>query len=132
LMTELIKKLLGLKILLFIGLFYTFFITIAFLLPASELPKERLFNDKLIHILIHIVLSFLWLLYYYNYNKRSITLKNLLNILLLCFIYGIIIESIQQLFLTSRHADILDILANTLGSLIGALVFWNVKNRIKT
>ncbi len=127
-----IKKLLGRKILLLIGLFYTFFITIAFLLPASELPKERLLNDKFIHVIIHIVLSFLWLLYYYNYNKRSITLKNLLNILLLCFIYGIIIEFIQQLFLTSRQADIFDVLANTTGSLIGALVFWNVKNRIKT
>ncbi len=131
-MTELIKKLLGLKILLFLGLFYTFFITIAFLLPASELPKEKLLNDKFIHVIIHIVLSFLWLLYYYNYNKRSITLKNLLNILLLCFIYGIIIEFIQQMFITSRQADIFDVLANTTGSLIGALVFWNVKNRIKT
>ncbi len=131
-MTKLIKKLLELKSLLFVGLFYTFFITIAFLLPASELPKVRFLNDKLIHVLLYIVLSFIWLLYYFIYNRNHISLKNLFGILIACLIYGIIIEIIQQLLTAFRQADILDILANTLGAFIGALVFWNVKNRIKT
>ena len=131
-MTELIKKLLGLKTLFLLGLTYTLFITTAFLLPISEIPKDGIFNDKAIHVILYIVLSFIWLLYYYVFNKRNIKLNNVIITLMLCFIYGIIIESIQELFLTSRHADILDILANTIGSVIGTLVFWNVKNRIKT
>jgi VanZ family protein len=131
-MTELIKKLLGLKTLLIIGLFYTLFITTAFLLPASEIPKERFLNDKVIHISLHLILSFVWLLFYFIYKNCSINLMKLISILFLCFVYGIIIEFIQELFLTSRHADFFDILANTIGTIIGSLIFWNVKNRIKT
>ena len=131
-MTELIKKLLELRTLLLLGLVYTFFITTAFLLPASEIPKDRLLNDKVIHVLLHLILIIIWLAYYYVYNKWNLSFKNLSVILILFFFYGIIIESLQQLFLSSRHADIFDILANTMGSIIGALIFWNVKNRIKT
>ncbi len=133
-MTELIKKLLGLKTLLSIGLVYTLFITTAFLLPTSEIPKVRFVyvNDKVVHILIHFILSFIWVSYFFIYNKRNINFKNLLIIILLCFFYGIIIEIIQQLFIASRHADIFDILANTIGSILGALAFRNVKNRIIT
>ncbi len=132
LMTKLIKKLLEFKNLLLLGLFYTFFITAVFLLPASEIPKYRFLNDKVIHVLLYIVLSFIWLLCFYIYNNKYVSLKNLTIIIFLCFVYGIIIESIQQLFITSRYADILDILANSIGSILGALIFWNVKNRIKT
>ena len=131
-MTQLIRKLLRVKSLLFIGLFYTFFITIIFLLPSSELPKVEIFNDKVIHTLLYIILSFVWLLFFFIYNNRNILFKNLLGILLLCIVYGIIIEILQQLLITSRQADINDVMSNLLGSIIGASAFWNVKNRIKT
>lgn len=131
-MTKLIKKLLGLKSLLFLGLLYTTLITIAFLLPTSELPKTRHLNDKLVHIFLFVVLSIIWLSYYLVFYKNRFSLKILLGVLLACLIYGIIIELFQQLFIASRQADIVDVFANTLGTLIGALVFWNVKNRIKT
>ena len=133
-MTELIKKLLELKTLLLIGLVYTFFITTAFLLPASEIPKVSFIhiNDKVVHVLLNFILSSIWLTYFYIYNNKSLKYKNILIIILLCVFYGIIIEIIQHLFIISRHADFFDILANTLGSILGALVFWNVKNRIKT
>ncbi len=131
-MRKLIKKLLGFKYLLFIGLFYTIFITIAFLLPGSELPKVRFLNDKIVHIVLYIILSFIWLLYYFVSQKNQINLKSLIVILFVCLIYGIIIELIQQLLIASRQADMEDVFANTLGAVIGALMFWNVKNRIKT
>ena len=131
-MTKLIKKLLGANPLLFIGLFYTFFITIAFFTPINELPNINSINDKLIHILLFAVLTLIWLLYYFIRNRALIFLKNVLAILLLCLIYGIIIEIIQHWLIVSRQADSFDILANTLGTLIGASIFWNVKNRIKT
>ena len=131
-MPKLIKKILELKFLLLIGVFYTIFITIAFLLPGSELPKVRFLNDKIIHITLYIILSFIWLLFYFVFQKNQINLKNIIVVLVVCLIYGIIIELIQQLLIASRQADILDVFANTLGTLIGTLVFWNVKNRIKT
>ena len=127
-----IKKLLELKSLLFLGVLYTIFITIAFLLPTSGLPKVRILNDKLIHAILFILLSIIWLSYYWVYYKNRFNLKTLLGVLFACLIYGIIIEIIQQLLIASRQADIVDVYANTVGTLIGALLFWNVKNRIKT
>ena len=131
-MTKLIKKLLRVRTFLFIGLFYTLFITIIFLLPSSELPKVEFVNDKLIHTLIYIVLSFVWLLFFFIYNNRIIFFKNLLGVLILCVIYGIIIEILQQLLIASRQADINDVMSNILGCIIGAALFWNAKSRIKT
>jgi len=131
-MTKLIKKLLQVKSLLFIGILYTSFLTIIFLLPASELPNVKYINDKVVHTSLHMVLSFVWLLFFYSYNNWNIVFKNLLVILLLCLFYGIIIEILQQLIITSRNADINDVLSNLLGTIIGITVFWNVKNRIKT
>jgi len=127
-----IKILLEHKLLLFLGLFYTIFITIIFLLPAKELPEINVVNDKFIHIVIHIILSLIWILYVFLYHINSFSLKKLLVVLLVCLVYGIIIEIMQQLLVDSRQADIEDIFANILGTLIGALIFWNVKNRIKT
>jgi len=131
-MTKLIKKLLQVRAFLFIGLFYTLFITIIFLLPSSELPKVEFVNDKIIHTLLYIVLSFVWLLFFFIYNNRIIFFKNLASILILCIIYGIIIEILQQLLIVSRQADINDVMSNILGCIIGAATFWNVKSRIKT
>ena len=61
-----IKSLLESKQLLVVCILYSVFITILFLLPTKEIPK--LFNtfipiDKLVHVSIFLVLTFLWLLY---------------------------------------------------------------------
>ncbi|MBE9489377.1 MAG: VanZ family protein [Bacteroidetes bacterium] len=89
-------------------------------------------NDKFAHVLLFVILTFIWLLYYFISNKKGKIIKNMLRVLLLCFIYGIIIETIQYLLIASRQADLLDILANAIGIFIGAIVFWQVRNRIKT
>tara|TARA_R110000787_G_scaffold43892_1_gene107432 strand:- start:26840 stop:26998 length:159 start_codon:yes stop_codon:yes gene_type:complete len=52
--------------------------------------------------------------------------------MILCFFYGIIIEVIQELFIPLRKADLFDVSANMIGAFSGALLFWNVKNRIKS
>ncbi len=133
-MTKLIKKLLRAKILLFLGFLYTLLITIAFLTPPKDLPELNFIIpvDKLGHIAIHFILSTIWLYYYFIKNKNQIAFKALAIILALCFTYGIIIEIFQFLFIASRNADILDILANSVGLILGAMLFWNLKNKIIT
>ena len=64
-----IKSLLESKQLLVVCILYSVFITILFLLPTKEIPK--LFDtfipiDKLVHLFIFLVLTFLWLLYVNN------------------------------------------------------------------
>ena len=62
----------------------------------------------------------------YHFEKKWIPIL-LLSILL----YGIIIEIFQGLFTVSRSADILDVVSNLLGSLLGIFFFKIVKQKLK-
>jgi VanZ family protein len=102
------------------------------LLPTKEIPK--LFDtfipiDKLVHLFIFLVLNFLWLLYVNNVLNDTKPIV-LLFILVACLFYGILIEVIQELFVLSRGAEVLDVIADLLGASLGLLLFRNYKNRI--
>jgi VanZ family protein len=102
------------------------------LLPTKEIPK--LFDtfipiDKLVHLFIFLVLNFLWLLYVNNVLNDTKPIV-LLFILIACLFYGILIEVIQELFVLSRGAEVLDVIADLLGASLGLLLFRNYKNRI--
>jgi len=102
------------------------------LLPTKEIPK--LFDtfipiDKLVHLFIFLVLTFLWLLYVNNGLNDTKPIV-LLFILVACLFYGILIEVIQELFVLSRGAEVLDVIADLLGASLGLLLFRNYKNRI--
>ena len=127
-----IKSLLESKQLLVVCILYSVFITIIFLLPTKEIPK--LFDtfipiDKLVHVVIFLVLTFLWL-FYVNSVLNDIKPIVLFFILAVCLFYGILIEVIQELYVSSRGAEVLDVIADLLGSSLGLLFFRNYKNRI--
>ena len=124
---RLIKKLWDFKHLFSICLVYTVLITVAFLYPLKGTTSINFIlpNDKLIHFLIYLSLSFLWI----SYSSR---VANQYFLMLLCFFYGIIIEIVQEHFIPFRNLELFDVLANMIGAISGALLFWKVKNRIKT
>jgi len=128
-----IKKLLEAKHLLILSVFYTFLITIAFLSPTSGVLKFNFFIplDKIIHVTIYILLTLIWLLYFYKINYKYSFNTLVLVVLFTVLCYGIVIEVLQQQLITSRHADVFDVLANVTGSIIGLLAFNKVKERIK-
>jgi len=133
-MIRLIKKFWEYKYLLGICIAYTILVTVAFLYPFKGATTINFIIpiDKLIHVFIYLFLSFLWISYsnmVANYIKK-VTIISM--IILLCFFYGIIIELSQELFIPLRKADLFDISANMLGAFLGALLFLNVKNRIKS
>lgn len=39
-----------------------------------------------------------------------------------CMVYGIILELIQEIFLPSRYFDLMDILANIIGCILGLII----------
>ena len=131
-MQNLIKSLLESKQLLVISIIYSVFITIIFLIPTNEMPKLLHFLipiDKIIHVFIFLALTFLWLSYINSLlnNTKPIVL---FFILVVCLLYGILIEVIQEFYVSSREVEFFDIIADLLGVSLGLLFFRNYKNRI--
>ena len=130
-MTKAIRKLSEPKTLLVAGVVYTLLITVAFLSSAADVPKVNIpYLDKVFHMLIHCILSFIWLCFAFSSDKYHISVKTGIVVLVICFSYGIAIEVVQHWFTTSRQFDLIDILANGVGSLLGLLSFNIVRSRI--
>jgi VanZ family protein len=136
-MTQLIKKLLADKNILPIAIVYTLIITIAFLSPSSGMPRvffkiPYLPFDKLVHFVLHAILSLVWLSFLWKLLNTKLKSKNILLTLIACIGYGIIIEVLQEKFAPSRQADWQDVIANIIGTLGGMLFFLKYKNRFIT
>lgn len=135
-MKKLIKQsLVPKKIVLGVGLLYTLLITIAFLFPASGKLNQFDFVipiDKLLHLIIHTILAFIWLNIIFIQNNQAINSKLIAITVISCVVYGIIIEIFQQLFIDTRKADLLDVIANSAGTLLGFLLFLKVKFRFNS
>jgi VanZ family protein len=95
--------------------------------PGKKLPTTELPLDKIVHVLINAGLFFLWILYgltiSYGKNKRILVIV----IATLCILYGIIIEVIQETWVPLRQADVWDLAANTVGIVLGIIVFYKMK-----
>ena len=126
------KKLLGAKTLLYLGILYTFIITYLFVSPRPDLPEIDFYIsiDKVGHFIIHVLLSLIWLSYFFVRGKNALTIKYVILIVITCLTYGIVIEVIQQMLQASRKADLYDVLANATGTLVGMVLFLNVKKRM--
>ncbi|MDC7999435.1 VanZ family protein [Aequorivita todarodis] len=128
-----IKHLLADKPLLLIAILYSCLISVLFFIPSQDLPNVQISAlDKIIHVFIYFILVNLWMLYLYKKNDFRFNNKWMLTVLLSVLLYGIIIEILQGLLTISRSADIFDVAANLIGSLIGIYFFKSVKNKFKT
>lgn len=122
---------LGHKTFLFIALAYSLLITFGSLVNTGDLPKlDYEVSDKKIHFFGYFFFSLFWFLYaLFKYLKTSY-LKVLLGVCLFSFIYGIVIEVIQGVFIDTRQADIYDAIANGLGVLTALMLLLFLRNKI--
>ena len=97
-------------------------------LSLMRMPKVEIirFNniDKLYHLLAYFTLSSCWLFSFY----KKPALKYI--IIIFCIIYGIIIEVLQDTLTLYRTGDFNDILSNTIGIVLGLLVFNQIFKKI--
>jgi VanZ family protein len=127
-----IKRLLEPNVLFWLVLSYTLLVTILFLLPKIDISiaESNFPIDKIGHTGIHLLLALGWLSYFFIKENKKLSTGKIGKILIICFLYGIIIEIIQQVAIPLRQADIIDVLANTIGLFLGYKVFWNFKKRL--
>lgn len=128
-----IKNLLAHKNLwLAFAIIWTSIIFILCLIDSGDLPSIKLKVDgfdKVVHFSFHFIFTLLWIIYFYSSiqgnNKRKIR-----NVILSSFFFGVLIEILQGCFTTTRNADILDVVANSLGALTSGIVMYFILNRI--
>ncbi|MEZ4875668.1 MAG: VanZ family protein [Flavobacteriaceae bacterium] len=110
-----------------VTLAYTLFVTIIMLIPISGSSEIHIpYFDKMVHCGIYAVYVFLWLWYFWGHNKENKKAYFLVPIAL-C-IYGIVIEILQGRFVATRTEDFWDVIANSIGILIGLFVFYKAKD----
>jgi len=98
--------------------------TILLILPGAAFPKEdwldRIWFDKWVHVVMFFIMVTLWCMAFRKYNAANSYLKKtFVIVMLLCFVYGIIMEFIQGSFIEYRSFDAGDIAADAVGCVAG-------------
>lgn len=112
----------------YIGIFWGLTILILSGLPGSDFPDLSFWHkvtfDKFAHMLFYAVLVVLLAIGEVKHRRFSSNRSRSLKIgFVLGVIYGIFIEILQAWVFTARSFDVADMMANTLGCLIGVLFF---------
>ncbi|MEA3455520.1 MAG: VanZ family protein [Campylobacterota bacterium] len=102
------------KLLFWLALISSYLLAV---LPQENVPQLTPFNDKGNHFLAFAVLTLLIL---HAYRVRYFTA------FILMMLYGVLIE-VSQLFAVNRHGELLDVLADTIGVVIGILLYWLIE-----
>lgn len=96
-------------------------ITVLLCIPGTRLPKVRwddnIWLDKWIHLVLFLVLVFLWCKAYITKTKKVFIIITSLSI-----IYGVAMELVQQYFIPFRSFDYADMIADSVGSIAGYFI----------
>lgn len=117
------------------GLLWAGFIFFLSVVPTSQVPNKYAFEgaDKLVHIFLYSIQSLLLIVGF----TRQITFSRLrdspiLYAVVFATTYGILIEFLQGTVFVSRSTEVLDMLANMAGTLLGVLFFRLIYGNQKT
>jgi len=100
------------------------------------LPKEEktfIPNlDKLIHATLFGSFVFLWCIYYSTRKEKNnhATSRYVLILIIAC-LYGVATELMQKYLIPNRDYDIYDIMADSVGALLGYIFVRLIVNRMK-
>jgi VanZ family protein len=86
------------------------------LVPQQEIPGAFDFNDKVSHVVGHGALAL--------YFSALVPRRSWWKIFLFLLVLGTGIEFAQHYMHLGRHADVRDVLANSLGAALGLLLAW--------
>jgi VanZ family protein len=115
-------------------LLWIFWLTLVTYASLASLPQQNdnfihvPHFDKVVHFLFYGVMSFMGVLAYKDQFGKSTGILQVM-LLSLCFaiVYGIIIEVLQYSLTVDRHGDLMDVLANSFGALVGILAIFVIQ-----
>ncbi len=85
--------------------------------------------DKLGHLVIYALFSILMFFGIVKNRKEMPTNTSALLVVGLCSAYGVMMELMQFTFFTGRYFEVLDIIANIIGSFIGLFIAKYIFNK---
>lgn len=90
--------------------------------PSPNLPDTLNFEpDKAAHAFVYGVLVYLALRALRAGDK--VTRSNVLKVVIFSILYGLLLEVLQKTFFPYRYFEWGDVLANTVGSVLGLIIF---------
>lgn len=105
---------------------WTVFITVLCLVNSSSLDSidviELSGKDKIAHASFYFVFTIAWYLFFKSRYGNSTKIR--ISVFFLGVVYGGLIEIVQYLFTSERSADIMDALANAVGSAFAIACIW--------
>jgi len=117
-------------------IFYWLLIFILTTIPGNMLTHSIKLSDKLEHILAYFGLAFLLSFAIRFFRSKYLILSRIFLTLGIAFLYGAF-DELHQMFIPKRQADFLDLMADTLGAIMGILIAelfiylgdrWRMKN----
>ena len=107
---------------------WALFILVLTTLPGEDLPDLSFWSlltfDKAAHGFVFAVLVFQLIIgFIKQYQFRQLRYKAVSIAFLIGIFYGAVTELLQEFIFTGREADIMDFVANFIGSLIGVVAF---------
>ncbi|MGB7786968.1 MAG: VanZ family protein [Salinimicrobium sp.] len=111
------------------ALAYTLLVLYLSLINLADTPiKDLGVSDKVMHCGAYFGLGLLWSFFaIFNYKNDRFFAK----ILVVCFAsiaFGIFIEVLQKALTSYRQLDLFDVVANTIGVVLAALLVWSLKD----
>jgi len=118
------------KVRITLSLIYLGIIIVLSLMPAEDVPQISLFEgvDKLVHFCMY--MGFTWLICWSLHSEYKPYINY--SIIIFAIGWGILMEVFQLIMHLGRAFEWLDVLANSSGTLTGALIYNLMVNRKKT
>ena len=110
------------KIALLAATIYSAALIFASLVKPENIPDIDVdYSDKIFHFLAYCLLTLLWFsAFFYHFNLKE--KKAMIYAAMFSIIFGIIIEVLQDKLTIYRSLDVYDVVANTLGVILGVSV----------
>ena len=115
------------KALFFLAICWTSLVTYFCLKDGIALPAMLPKNfDKIGHVCFHIGIVVFWFLFLKSIKPYSSTKKILKDCVWISVTFGVTMEICQALLTTTRSSDWHDVLANSVGAVIGCLFIFQI------